>query len=94
MLSNANPVHPQGPDDKIFKNRSITFHGGDHEAVLTLSYPEPDEIVDWTHDGAVNVNDQFKPPLSINFNFTGHFWQGVFGQVGLDVDCFAISPGL
>jgi len=93
MFSNADPVHPKGPEGRPFKERTIEFQGGGHRAVLTLAYPDPDEIVDWVSDGNFDVYGQYRPPLGLNFNFTGHFWQGIFGRVGLDVDLLRNKPG-
>ena len=86
MASNADPYHPKGPEDKRFHERSIEFRGEGRRATMTLAYPEPDEIVDWVRDGVFDVYGPYRPPLTLNFNFSGRFWQGVFGRVGLDID--------
>lgn len=90
----ANPAHPTGPEDRPFKERSITFYGDGRKAELTLAYPDPDQVIDRVNNAAVNVYGKHQTPLSMNFNYSGHFWQGIFGRVGVDVKLKVNDPNL
>jgi hypothetical protein len=82
----ANPVHPADSEGKPFKERSIVFYGAGRQAVLILAYPDPDEIVDRIDSAGVDVYGKYQTPLGMNFNYPVHFWQGIFGRVGFDIN--------
>lgn len=81
----AGEAHPSGPEGRPFSERTVRIQGKTNDILLTLSFPKPDEIVDWTVDGSYNAADRFPRPLTLRFEYKGHFWQGTFGSVGLDV---------
>jgi len=81
----AAPAHPSGPEDRTFTERTIWIQGEVKDIFLTISYPKPDDIVDWTKQGSYDASDSFPFPLTLSFEYKGHFWQGVFGTVGFQV---------
>jgi len=82
----ASGAHPRGPQDLDFSERVLIINGKDKGISLTLAFPKPDEIVDWTVGGEVDANETFSRALTLRFRYKGYFWQGVFGTVGLDVN--------
>ena len=81
----AGQAHPKGPEKRSFIERTIKVQGETRTCILTLAYPKPDDVVDWTKGGSFDAADPFPFPLTLRFDYDGHFWQGVFGSVGLDV---------
>jgi len=90
----AAPSHPDGPDDRAFKERTIRFHGKDRSAFLVFSSPEPDITVDWVSEGEIAIPGTHPALLMLTFNYTGYFWQGVFGKVGFDVNIHSRKDSL
>lgn len=94
LLSFAGVAHPSAPDDAPFKERVFEFVGDGHQASLTLAYPTPSEVVDSVGDRPFDVYRKTSSSVMfMNFNFTGYFWQGIFGRVGLDVKIFRLDTG-
>ncbi len=77
----AGQAHPSGPEKRPFAERTITVQGNTKDCVLTLGYPKPDDIVDWAPKGSYSAMDPWRIPLTLVYEYRGHFWQGVFGGV-------------
>ena len=80
----AAQAHPSGPEGRAFSDRTILIQGKEQELVVTFAYPKPDEIVDWAPNGRY-VASNYSAVLSLTFDYKGHFWQGIFGQIGFDM---------
>jgi hypothetical protein len=81
----AGQVHPNGPEKRLFADRVIRVLGEHQDCVISLAYPKPDEIVDWTTNGIYDVRKPHATTLLLHFNYKGHFWQGVFGGVTFEI---------
>lgn len=81
----AGQAHPSSSENSPFNERTIRIHGEEKDLVLTFAYPKPDDIVDWTTNGHYDASNTFGVPLTLVFEYRGHFWQGVFGNVIFDV---------
>lgn len=81
-------AHPKGPEGRPFAERTITIHGRTQDCVLTLSYPQPDDIADRVQNGYY-VKDKWDSPFGLEYNYRGHFWQGDFGTLdfSLIIEC-------
>jgi hypothetical protein len=90
----AGEAHPNGPEDRPFAERTIQTQGKARNIFLTLAFPKPDHIVDWAPNGFYSAADPFPYPLTLTFDYTGYFWQGVFGRVGFDVKINKRKPDL
>lgn len=88
----AGPAHPSGPEDKPFTERTIRLQGRENYALITLAYPTPDVFVDWVVNGNYYASNPHGWPLSVDFEYQGYFWQGVFGSVTFDVIIEARNP--
>lgn len=88
----AGPAHPSGFEDKPFNERTIRLQGREKYALITLAYPTTDVVVDNVVNGIYHTSNPHGHPLSLDFEFQGYFWQGVFGTVSFDVSIETRKP--
>jgi hypothetical protein len=81
----AGQAHPNGPEKRPFAERTIRVQGKTQDCTLTLAYPKPDDMVDWTTGDIYDVAKPHATTLLIHFDYKGFFWQGVFGGVTLEI---------
>jgi hypothetical protein len=90
----AAQAHPTGPEKRPFTERTVRIQGKVMDCVLTIIYPKPDDIVDWTQNNYYDVTNNYPVPLLLDYEYRGHFWQGVFGSVTLEIKIIARKPDL
>lgn len=88
----AGPAHPSGPENMPFNERTIRLQGRENYALITLAYPTPDVDGDKVINGIYYASNPHGWPLSVDFEYRGYFWQGVFGSVTFDVIIEARNP--
>lgn len=88
----AGQAHPNGPEKRPVAERTIRIQGKTQDCVLTLAYPKPDDIVDWAPKGSYNATDPYPIPLTLVYEYRGHFWQGVFGGVTVEIKINSRKP--
>ncbi|WP_395010974.1 hypothetical protein [Undibacterium sp.] len=84
----ASQAHPNGPKEEGFVERTIRIQGAKNHIDVTLAYPQFGDFVDHVKYGKHSVTEKNPTFLLLDFPYTGYFWQGVFGRVGLDLDVY------
>lgn len=86
----AGPAHPKGPEGRSLVERTLRIHGVTKDCVLTLAYPKSDEpslarVAGQDYWAFMPDARNDLPLLILNYDFQGHFWQGVFGSTSFEV---------
>ena len=68
----AGSVHPKGPEDRPFTQRTLTFHGKTRDCMLTISYPKPDDLGDRVGNGYY-VTEKWDSPFGLHYEYRGRF---------------------
>ncbi|MFN8988357.1 MAG: hypothetical protein ACK5VR_18845 [Burkholderiales bacterium] len=85
MPSFAGVANPRGPEGRPVTERTFRIVGNTHDALVTLAYPTPTDIIDRVVDGKYTLVSDVQSALNLWFEYQGFFWQGTFGTVGLAV---------
>jgi hypothetical protein len=85
----ASDAHPKGPENRPFMGRTMRIQTNTHNCFLTLAYPKAEEVFDRAPDNVYNAwepnKDLLLSVLSLDYEYRGYFWQGVFGDVSFEV---------
>ncbi len=100
----AREAHPRGPDTdkRPWVTRTFQIEGNHSRLYLTMSFPEPRPDGSFDGETAFGLKDGEKynawepgrnPTIYlVRYPFTGHFWQGIFGDVGFHIELVKRSP--
>ncbi len=81
----AGVANPSGPEGRPVTERTFRIIGNTHDALVSLAYPTPTDIIDRVVDGKYTLVSDIQSALHLSFGYQGFFWQGRFGTVSLAI---------